>query len=473
MKKVFLVLALIVLLGFILRSPAMAFDSFGEPDNYFHLRMTEMVLKEQKIPAYDSLSMQGRYYSYAPLYHVFFSQLSLLSGIESEFLLHLSVILYGLMGIFVVFALARKMFGTKTAVYSAFFLSTMVYHIIRTSGNTRPDGLALLLVPAIIYLVYCEKYRIALLLGIAQMLLHPLSSMNLILFLVLWAITAKIKKTGLSAKKVFIIIEGMVLTFLLWLNSLPYKFTEYVSDVSFESAEMAKSTLFSQMQLMLFAWIFILIGIFKSEKKNLFLVSWFLFELFYGVFGTRLGIFVAFPAAILAGQGFSIVIKKIRPYTKIFFVLVLLMALIIYIPEIQFSGKAFSTTEKNAMAWLDEFTEKDSNIFSVWDRGHALAELAKRPVVIDGYFEFAPDLNKRNESMKEIVSTSDCQKIFNEADRFKSNYFFVFNAGINSRNFRNGILEAECSFMDYVFDSDSTKIIRLDLKAEPKKQKKQ
>jgi len=468
MKKVFLVLLLIVFLGFILRSADLFNNSFGEPDNYFHLRMTEMVLDTQGIPVYDELSMQGRYYSYAPLYHVFFSELFLLSGIELELLMHLSVIFYGLIGVFVVFVFARKIYGTEIGIYSAFFLSTMVYHIIRTSGNTRPDGLALLFIPAVIYLIYCKKYRTAFLLGIPLMLLHPLSAMNLIVFLLIWMIIARVRKIDLSIKKVFLIIEAMVLTFLFWLNSLPYHYIDYVSNVSFESSEMTKATLFSQMNLMLFAGIFILIGLFKPKKKNLFLMAWFLFELFYGVFGTRLGIFIAFPATILAGKGFAIVIEKIKPYTKIFFILVLALGLIIFIPETQFKGKFFSDTEKNAMKWFDEFTEKDSNVFSVWDRGHPLAELGKRKVVIDGYFEFAPDLNKRNDSMKEIVSTSDCNKIFIEADKFKSNYFFVFNSAINSRDFKNGLLEAECSFMDYVFDSDSSKIIRFDLKSKPK-----
>ncbi len=463
MKKIFVVLLLIVFLGFILRVPDFVFDSFGEPDNYFHLRMIKKVVAEESVPVFDELSMQGRYYSYAPLFHVIYSQLHLLSGIEIEFLLHLFPILYGLIGIFLVFVFARKIYDTKIGLYSAFFLATMEYHIIRTSGNVRPDGLALLFIPAIIYLIYCKKYRIAGLLAVAQMLLHPLSSMNLILFLLLWILIAKVKKIEVSAKKVFILIEGMILVFLFWLNSLPYQFSEYVSDVSFESAEMAKSTLLTQLVLMMFGWIFILIALFKSKKTNLFLVVWFLFELFYGVFGTRLGIFVAIPASILAGKGFSIVLEKIKPYTKIFFVLILFMALLIYVPGTQVGGKFLNTSEKNAMQWINGFTEKDSNILSFWDRGHQLAELGKRPIIIDGYFEFAPGLNERNNSVKEITSTSDCNKILTEAKKFNSNYFFVFKSAINSRNFKNGLLEAECPFMNYVFASDSSKIIKFNL----------
>ncbi len=468
MKKVFLILLLIVFLGFMLRSTGLLFDAFGEPDNYFHLRMTEKVLEEKGVPEFDELSMQGRYYSYAPLYHVIFSQLSLFSGIETEFLMHLSSILFGLIGILVVFVFAKKMYGYKIGLYSAFFLSTMWYHIIRTAGNTRPDGLALLFIPAIIYLIYCKKYKIAFLFGIILMLLHPLSSMNLIIFLLVWLVFAKVKKIEVSAKKVFLVIEGMVLTFLLWLNSLPYHYSEYISDVSFESSEMTKSTLFSQLSLMLFAWVFILIGIFKSEKKNYFLILWFLFELFYGVFGVRLGIFIAFPAAILAGKGFSIVLEKVKPYTKIFFILILAMTLIIYIPDTQFGGRSLTQTERTAMSWFNEFSEKDSNISSSWDRGHQLAELGKRKVVIDGYFEFAHELDERNNSMKELVSTSDCNKILTETKKFNSNYYFVFNRALGSRVYKNGLLEAECAFMDYVFDSDSSKIIKFDLTYEIK-----
>ena len=253
MKKVFFVLLLIVFLGFLLRAGPLFFDSFGEPDNFFHLRMSKQVIAEESVPVFDEFSMQGRYYSYAPLFHVIFSQLHLLSGIELESLIHYFSIMYGLMGIFLVFVFARKIFDYRVGLYAAFFLSTMFYHIIRTAGNVRPDGLALLFVPTIIYLIYCEKYRIAGLLGIAQMLLHPLSSMNLILFLVVWIVFTKTKKIKVEAKKIFIVIEGMILVFLLWLNALPYHFTEYVSDVSFESSEMVKSTLFSQLQLMMFS----------------------------------------------------------------------------------------------------------------------------------------------------------------------------------------------------------------------------
>ncbi|MBU2100626.1 glycosyltransferase family 39 protein, partial [Candidatus Micrarchaeota archaeon] len=319
MKKTFIVLLLIVFLGFILRAPDLIFDSFGEPDNYYHLRMAEQVVTEERVPIFDELSMQGRYYSYAPLFHVVFAEMHLLSGIEMPLLIHVFSIMYGLMGIFVVFVFARKIFNEKVGLYSAFFLATMLYHVIRTSGNVRPDGLSLLLIPAIIYLIYCKKYKIALLLSVAQILLHPLSSMNLILFLILWLVISKVKGIEVSAKKVFLIIESMVLIFLVWLNSLPYKASEYVSNVSFESSEMTKATLFSQLYLLLFSGTFILVALFKSKRKNFFLIAWFLFELFYGVFGTRLGIFVAFPAAILAGQGFEIVLEKIKPYTKIFF----------------------------------------------------------------------------------------------------------------------------------------------------------
>ncbi len=460
LKKVFVVLLLIVFLGFLLRVPDFVFDSFGEPDNYFHLRMIKKVVEEKSVPEFDELSMQGRYYSYAPLYHVIFAELYLFSELDFEFLLHLFPILYGLMGIFLVFVFARKIFNEKIGLYSAFFLSTMMYHMIRTSGNSRPDGLALLLIPAVLYLIYTKKYKIAFLLGITQMILHPLSSFNLILFLLVWIVIAKTKKIEIAVKKILLIIEGMLLVFLLWLNSLPYHYSEYVSKVSFESSEMAKSTLFTQLTLMLYSWVFILIALFKTEKKNYFLIVWFMFELFYGVFGTRLGIFVSFPAAILAGQGFSIIIEKVKPYAKIFFVLILFMGLMIYIPNVQFPGKSLSSTEKNAMKWLNEFTEKDINILSSWDRGHPLAEITKRKVVIDGYFEFAPQLNERNNSIKEISSTSDCNKIKTEAEKFNSNYFFVFNTAIKSKTYKNGLLEAECDFMNYIFDSDSSKIIQ-------------
>lgn len=465
MKKLYLALLLILLLGFALRSHNVLLESYGEPDSHFHIRLSETVKAEKAIPERDEFSNQGRFYSYPPMYHLSYALLSILSSIDVEVLARIYPILYGLIGVLAVFLFARKLFNTRIGLFSAFFLSTMAYHLMRTSAESRPDGLALLIIPFIIYLIYCKRFKLAGVLAVFQVLLHPLSTMYLSFFLILWIFVFKVMKKPIEAKKTFIIIELIVIVFLLWVLSLPYPATDYVSNVSFESSEMQKPLMMEFFTLFSIAWAFMMIGLLQSKKK-LFLLLWFGFSFAYAMFGARLGIFVSFPAAILAGVGFNFILEKVKDYKKIFYFLVLLLCLLALVPGTQNNYRLLNEKEINSMEWIKEFTNTDSNIMSVWDRGHPLTRIAERKVIMDGYFEFAPDLAGRNRAMKELVSTSDCSKIYDHIHSFNINYFYLYSRALHSREFILGVLEAkDCYLMNTVFENDGSKIIKYDLES--------
>ena len=77
-----------------------------------------------------------------------------------------------------------------------------------------------------------------------------------------------------------------------------------------------------------------------------------------------------------------------------------------------------------------------------------------------GYFEFAPQLNLRNETVKDLITTSDCEKIKENALRFNASYVFVPGRGMKDRSYINGILEANgCKIVSSVFASDGAMIL--------------
>lgn len=467
-------LAIILLLAFVIRAHPLALDSFGGPDPHFHARMSELVIAGQGVPEYDELSMQGRFYSYAPLYHLMYAFFALFSALEMRFLVMLLPALYGCAAVLLVYAFSNRIFNSqKIALFSALALSVMPMHLVRTSAYSRPDGLALLIVPAVIYLFYIKRTRIAALLSIGLVLLHPLSTLYLLLFLLLWSLASKFASgpaprlpslsqheflRNFPAKSAFLTVLLTFAVFLIWLCSQQYPIADYISGTSFESAELVRMYVLSFFAFFTFSWLFVLLALFKSRR--MFPKLWLLYSFAFAAVGMRLGIFMALPAAILAGFGIEYAWQKIKPYSKPFLLLLFLLLAITALPRINMQGQYISVAERSAMLWLNSTAPQGAGIAAQWDMGHPLTYYAQRPVVIDGYFEFAPGLEARNDAIKNLLSTSDCGKISENAGRYNATHIFIPERGLKDRAYRNGILEAnDCPRLSSVFVNDSAMVM--------------
>ena len=457
-KIVSVSLFFIFLLALLIRLNPFFVGTLVDPDGYFHVRNSELALNAKGVPEFDLLSQGGRAYSYAPVFHFNFALLHLVSGLSIEFLVNVFPAFYGALTIFVVFIFARKLFDEKTALFSAFSLSVMVFHFLRTGSNARPDGLSMLFIPVILYLVYVKRFRVAALLSAFQFLLHPLSGLTMLGVLVLWIAVAGFKKMDFDFKAVIGIILVSLIVWFIWIFSLPFHFTQYVSKVSLESAETAKLLFVSVFTFFSFSWIFALIGLFKS-KKNFFLLSWIFLTFVIGMWALRLAFYMTVPIALISGAGLFFALNKIKPYRKVFFLLVFALALISVIPSLFGQEKYVPDSEKNAMLFLKENSDLDSLIFSRWDRGHPLAFFAQRKVLIDGYFEFAENLDEKNNAMKEIIVTSNCSKIERIRNEFNFDYFFVNKNALIDSAYINGILDSKhCSNFNLIYSGNGGKI---------------
>ncbi|MDO8537848.1 MAG: hypothetical protein Q7S21_03090, partial [archaeon] len=450
---------LILALGFVLRFHPVYIDGYLDPDQAFHIRQAKAFIAEEKVPFRDELSNQGRYYSYAPMYHSILATFSLLTNIQVDVLIFILSALYGIIGILVVFLFARKLFDEKTALYAAFILAVLGLHLIRTAGQSRPDGLALLIIPAILYLLYTQRFLSAILLSIFQILLHPLSTSFMLIVIILWMIFFRFKKINLNYKYFILLILITVIVFIIWLLHLPYPWTDYVSKVSFNSAELSQLSIVSLLYYTKEAWIFALLALIKL-KNNLFLKFFFIISLAYALIGVRTSIFLSIPIAILAGFGLSIVFEKVKPYQKIAFVIILMLVLISAMPGFLSKGTYLSVQDREALSWMKDNTSSTAVIFSQWDLGHPITYLAQRITFMDGYFEFAPDVKQRNDEMNILISSSNCSTIKNLVQKNNLNYFFIPTKAINSNTYKFGALEADCEFESMVYASDTTKIIK-------------
>lgn len=464
--KIYFALLLVVVLAFIIRmNPMLASSgSLPDPDTHFHLRMSEMIVREGSLPEYDELSNQGRYYSYPPLYHTIIAVLSIFSGLEARLIITLFPTLYGAVCVLLAFLFARRMFGGMAGLFAALSLAVMQLHIIRTCSFGRPDGLALLVVPAIIYLLFRRRFRPALFLCIAQVLLHPLSSFYLLTLMIALVVVMKVKGESIEAGKYLGLVAAAGAVFALWLLSQHYPLSLYLSSTSLSSAEMSQFSLLDIFIYLPFSWLFIIIGLIKMRKQA-FLLVWFAYSLFFAVLGFRLALFLSMPAAVAAGYGIVWVGGKVKQYEKAFYVLLFLLASLAVLGSIYNDRGYVNSGEQSAMLWLRGNSPEGSTIASLWDRGHPLTYYTGRKVLVDGYFEFAPGLDERIDAMEEMISTGDCGKQREISDRFGINYMFIHTYALSSRGFNNGILEADCNFMDTVYDSEKARIIRYDANA--------
>ncbi len=454
------IILLIFVLALLLRGYPLFIGSMTGPDPWFHARMAEMVVEGQAVPTYDELSMQGRFYSYAPLYHTTIATFSIASSIDVLSLTPILPLIYGAMAVFLVFAFAKRFFKSDSiALFAALAIAIMPLHLMRSASYARPDTLALLLVPTVIFLIYINRFKLAGLLTVALALLHPLSALYLFLFLIVWMVIARISRTEFKFRNTVLLILIGTLVWLLWLYSLPYSPAEYVSMVSFESAENAKPLILSIAVLFTFSWIFAAIGIAKIKaRENIFLLSWFGFSFLYAAFSMRLAIFLTIPMAILASFGFGVVFEKTRKFAPILFLILFVLSSMVLYNEVQGAGWFISPPERSAISWMSSLPD-ETVIACRWDRGHPITYLSGKPVVMDGYFEFAPGLDERNKSMSAIPYISNCDRLLAEQQKWGFTHFFVPSRSFGLPAFTNGLLAADCNFISQPFSGSHARIL--------------
>ncbi|MBI4043695.1 MAG: hypothetical protein HY393_02735 [Candidatus Diapherotrites archaeon] len=466
-QRTYLALALLLGVAFLVRVFPGSFENLVDPDAHFHARMAEQIITEQRVPAWDALSMQGRVYTYPALLHVALAGLSIFSGLSVFWVIKLFSALYGTLSVLGVFLVARRLFNARIALASALFVSATLLHVLRTDAFTRPDGMALAFIPFVLLAVLEHKWVLAYLSGIALVLLHPLSTIHILVFLLAWVVLTRVKKWGSGNTRVPVL--GLVLlvfgVWVLWAFSFGLPLENYASKLSFESSEFARFALLDFAVFFSVSWVFalaVLVGRNKipvEQTSKAFLGLWLVVCLAFAFWGLRLGLYLSLPLSILAGLGLVHAFERVRPYYKAFVGVCAVLFLVTLIAGLSARGPYQSLGEGRAMEWVKENTPFNASIFSAWDRGHQIAYFTRRPVVIDGYFEFAPQLVERNRSMWEIITTANCSKIALHMNKWDADYFFVHRSALKDRQYQNGILEARCPSLSSVYASDDARVL--------------
>ena len=172
----------------------------------------------------------------------------------------------------------------------------------------------------------------------------------------------------------------------------------------------------------------------------------------------RLAIFLSMPAALVSAFGFGFIFEKTRKFLPVLLVILFALASIAVFMHVRSVGWFVPEPERDAMSWLGANPEAEL-LANQWDRGHPLVYLSGKPVVMDGYFEFAPDLDKRNSSMKVLAQSSDCNTLKTEWKKWNFSHFFLAKNSIDSDTYKYGLFEADCNFISQVYSSDYARIL--------------
>ncbi|MFH1200014.1 MAG: hypothetical protein V1708_03020 [Candidatus Micrarchaeota archaeon] len=388
-------LALSLLAGLALRLIPFSLPSFTDPDHYYHLRISESIAQAGAFPGYDALSFQGRPHTYYPLFHCIIATAAILTGLPAFYAYAAVSLLCALAAIAATYALAKRIFGAPVALYASAFAALLPAVLIRGAGLARPDSLSFLLLPllamALLLAGNRQSLAAAALLGFILPLLHP--------FTALFACALVAAKLAADFS-----LGRSRLPHAAWFFIPALASFSYYLRFPLGQLVLAKTfTTSSEMQAFNFefiavaigaAWLFLVFAALKpaSDSGRRMLWLWLAGATALSLLASRNIIYAAAPACLLAGAGLNHILSRgiARPLVLCLLGAGLLLGSVLYLSD---AGPQYSKPAVYGARWLG--VNSAAAVVSYWDKGHLLTYYGAR-VFIDGYFEFAPDLDARH-----------------------------------------------------------------------------
>lgn len=379
--------------------------------SYYHQRITGY-MADGSFDWYDPLSFGGRPYTYPPFFSFIHAGFAIAFGLEAGGALMMGI--FGGLTSVICFLISKELIGERKkplirkALLPAFlvFSPTFIYLFSHLCTRSPPILFGLLAV----YLVLKKKpwWWVSVALA-SSLIFHPETGM---LFSALAFICDKryyknARFIGLAALLSSIFFIPFCLAFgfpefnaihedyarrAYGLESFNLPFLTWETGTSYESA-VNLAVLFLSF-----------VGLYWT--KNRFLRIWFLLCLGLGLASTRLLIYFAFPAAILAAAGAYRISDKYKKYGNLLMASFLAYSIIIgswYISS--FAGTWPTKSETEAMFWIRGNIPENATILSDWAQAHWITGIAYRKSFIDGYAEYAPQANERMSQLKEFYRT--------------------------------------------------------------------
>lgn len=383
---------------------------------YYHQRIAQDIFDTGQLPAMDELSFGGRMYLYPPAFHILLASFAIVFGMFSAGVIMLAI--FGAFAVIFTYLIAKEMFqDLKAARIAAVLVALMPATIFAfTHLCSRAPPIALGLVS--LYLLMREDrhaYISMMLIGISAWFHLETALIFTVLAVPLlhkiWKETDfKIKVIG--PVLVVVIIAGAFYVPFFAQNgfveynaihddyrSLGYSMQSAGADEYFiELSPYASASII--------AIVFAIIGfLFMPQLKYAnYIKFWIFFIFILTLVFERFLIYMAVPLAIMAVIGLSVVYNKTP--RKLFSII--LIGLLLWsvagasIKLNQMTNEYPSASHFQSMLWIKQNTPADAIIVSDWSYGHWIASIAQRRNYMDGYAEYAPQINERHAQLQEL-----------------------------------------------------------------------
>ena len=490
-RKDCVLLLLLILAAVGLRLFPLTFNSFSDPDYYYHLRQIGAVLENQGIPKIDPLSNLGRQYTYYPLFHLMGASIAALTGLnplDAYMALSILAVVISVLSVFIASREFLDALGidSKYAYTAALFAATIPVFIIRQTVFSRPDAFAPAIIALLLWSVLKRKPVAAAILGASCALLHPLTFLmagGIVAFAVVvdYAACKTGKEDGLFISKKESIWEALrkgaglpivtygifgataasyYLSFPLWMLSAK---TTYLT-----ATEMVSANPISFFHYFGVMAVFAMLGFAECawDKKRTKAVGLFAAAVLSVllIYAAQRNVSYAGPAsAIMASAGIAYAAKKSRQYSTWVWVLVGISCAVSASLAATSFGPQYTDAQLSGFSYMGKMDK--APVMAIWDRGHAITYLSGQQVVVDGYFEFEPKLDEKVMDIGEVYLSKDEKLVSYLAGKYGARIIFfdnktksVYNGDQNafSNAFENG-----SGIMDKVFDTGDAQVFKI------------
>jgi len=169
--------------------------------------------------------------------------------------------------------------------------------------------------------------------------------------------------------------------------------------------------------------------VYLRKKKGSFIILTITLLAASFYFGKYINLYFNFIIAFFAGSGFFILLKRrwasdiLKKFSIILLICGLVFSPIAYTKELSTSLPDQSTI--SSLEWLKENSDEQDILFSDYSKGFWIEYFAKRPVVMDGWFTYAPKLSERIKDSRDIFYSYKLEETKSLLDKYSIKYIWI------------------------------------------------
>lgn len=375
---------------------------------YFHQRISQDIVY-WNFNWHDSLSFGGRPYTYPPGFVFTLAPFGYLFGMEAGGVIMMALL--GAITAYLFYLISREFLPGRVSLLILATLPLFIYLFSHLSTRSPPMTLGLLA----LYLFMKKKSWAfsAVPLGIS-FLFSPEAGILfwlVILFYSYWNRPGARRTALVLGVSAAIALAWLVPFFMqhgfLEMNALhtDYAAREYGME-QFSLSNYLWETSLKGLPILIY--ILAIPGLYYTRDN--FLRTWFIFCLLIPLLYWRLFIYLLFPAALVASVGITALYRRKTRYPDYRKILAVLFSAYLIIAGgsfvLDFASNYPKEVQIRALLWIKDNTPQDAMVLSDWPSGHWVCGISYRKCFMDGYAEYAPDVDQRLEQLNQFFR--DC-----------------------------------------------------------------